>query len=184
MASVPPAYSTRFASLLASVMVRASQRLWLWIAFSADLDFVTISALRRLVLEKICGRSSSTMPIAEDVASVSVTYLPSDAALVLQPSRSFHAAPTPILTSLASSTNSVVCSGWSGSIRIGIRESPCVQIVGAVTNSPCLQGRSKPYSVLQCTCLTICCASLLPNSRCVFSSLFQPMLDGCGVPLS
>jgi hypothetical protein len=46
MASVPPASSTRFASLLASVMVRTSQRLWLWIAVSVDFDFVTISAFR------------------------------------------------------------------------------------------------------------------------------------------
>jgi hypothetical protein len=74
------------------------------------------------------------MLIAKAVASVSVTYLPRDAALVFQPSRSFYAAPTPTLTSLASSTNSVVCSGWSGSIRIGIRKSLCVLITGAVTD--------------------------------------------------
>lgn len=87
------------------------------------------------------------MPIAKDVASVPVRYLPNDAALAFQPSRSFQAAAIPTLTSLASSTNSVVYSGWSGSIRIGIRESPCILIAGAVTDSSCLQGRSKPCSV-------------------------------------
>jgi hypothetical protein len=53
-------------------------------------------------------------------ASTSVRCLPSDAAFVFQPFRSFHAAPTPKLASLVARTNSVICCGWLGIIRSGI----------------------------------------------------------------
>jgi hypothetical protein len=42
-------------------------------------------------------------------------------------------------------------------------------------------GHRPQYPLSYLTCFTICCASLLPNSRCVFSGLVQPVLDGCTV---
>jgi hypothetical protein len=101
-ATALPSPSSRLAYRLVSVIVRSTQGCGLCSSASASLDFVTISALRWSVFERIAGRSFNTMAIAKDAASASVRYLPSDIVLDFHPSRVFYAAPTPKVTSLAS----------------------------------------------------------------------------------
>jgi hypothetical protein len=148
-------------------------------SFRASLDFVTTSTLLWSVFNRIVGRHSNAMLIANDAASTSVRYLPSSIALDFHLSRSFYAAPTPKPTSFATSINTVAYCGWLGSMRTGNRKCSCILMTRARSGGSRLQGRSKPYSTSYFMCLMTCCASLLPKSRCVFSSLVQPMLEGC-----
>jgi hypothetical protein len=116
----PPSSSSRLACLLISVMIGSTQLRVHYNSVSASRESVTISARWWFVLDKFERRFFPTILIPNRAASASVRCLPSVAAFVFQPFRSFHIAPTPKLASLVACTNSVICYSLLGNIRAGI----------------------------------------------------------------